>query len=223
MKSHRAEVRSMLLDPSTPLAAALRECVALAEENGDTAFAAWADRELTGHPTGGPGPVYRRISAPIYGEALRHGSPVRQHLRVEDLAATHREEVTRHDAALALHQGVAVLEAALADGGEWRGRAAVLIPELPQSAELIRLMPPRADDLRFHTLYWAISAQTIEQVLAAIRQTAETRVRALKISTAAAAEDQVSTQTRWTKIGVIIGAAALVVTVIGVIVAIALG
>jgi hypothetical protein len=50
---------------------------------------------------------------------------------------------------------------------------------LPHAAELLRLLPERADQLQFHTLFWAVSTGAVTEVLTAIRATAKTRLAAL--------------------------------------------
>lgn len=177
--SHRAQVQSQLLDPAIPVSTGLRALIVLAEEHGAAATAAWARQELEGHPAGRV-PDYRKITAPIYGMAMRHGSPVYQGLALADLPASHRDEVSQRHAALGLYQDVATLEQMLLPAPEYAlGPHQMLRPELPNAGELIRLLPPRTDDLRFHTLYWWIKPADVQGVLDKIRTVAEAKAVAL--------------------------------------------
>jgi AbiTii len=178
--SHRAQVQSLLLDQATPLVKALNATIVLADEYGDAATAAWARQEIDGYPVGGPLPDYRKVVAPIVGAGMPHGREARCRLSLADLPASRRAEIARLDTELGLPHGVSFLE-----GGRNRTLLPatphpLLRPELPGAAELIRLLPERADGITFATLYWDIGSRSAADVLARIRATAEERVRALE-------------------------------------------
>jgi AbiTii len=197
--SHRANVQNQLLEPTIAVSTGLRALVVLADELHDPATAAWARQELGGHPADGPVPDYRKVTAPIYGVALQHGSLVRELLDLADLPAPYRDEISRRHAALGLHQGVAALERALQPESAYEyGPHPVLRPQLPHADELARLLPARPDGLRFTELYWMIGSDSVRGMLDAIRSTAEVKLRALPEPPPPAGIEEGRTQTRWT-------------------------
>jgi hypothetical protein len=174
------DVHARLLDPASPLAPGLRALLALAHERGDTATEAWARQELGGYLGGVDLPGYRKISAPIYGAALRDGATDLQHLGLDDLPADHRNQIGQLDANLGLRHGVADLEQALPRDGRYPlDTDPVLRPALPGYAQMLDHLSERPDGLPFAILYWLISASTVTDVLTAIRDTAEAKLRAL--------------------------------------------
>jgi hypothetical protein len=214
MPTDHAQVRRMLRDPQTPLTDALRELTVLADGLGATAVSAWARQELDGYSPTGPVPGYRRIAAPIVGEAIESGAPLRRDVDLADLPAAYRDEVTAAGAALALPEGVAALERLLAEGGPWTGTNAVQRRELPHLPQLLRLLPARTDQLHFVTLFWAISADHVAETLRAIRAEAETRLAAVPNPPPASA----APPPRFVKITSVTG---LIIAAVGVLVAIA--
>ncbi|WP_199515720.1 AbiTii domain-containing protein [Nucisporomicrobium flavum] len=218
----RTQVQTHLLDPVTPVSTGLRALVALADAIGERVTATWARQELDGHPADRL-PDYRRVTAPIYGMAMRAGAPVYQRVDLADLPASHREEISRRHAALGLHQGVVTLERALVPQPEYAlSPDPILHPDLPADVELIRLMPPRDDDLRFAKLYWAIKPDDVRGVLDAIRAAAETKVRALNLPDPAGS-DETRKQTWWTKFSGLATAIGLVIALVAIAVTVAMG
>lgn len=170
---HRAEIQGRLLDPRVPLATALRELIVFADSVGDENLAIWARSELYGWPAENPAPGYRRVGAPIHGVSTGADGLIIRDVAITDLAVEAQPAIRRMNAQLTLRQGVGVLEHALAAGPDPYDQTAILRIELPEAALLAQAIPRSAGGLNFHTLHWAIGAETVREVLARIRRASE--------------------------------------------------
>ena len=99
----RAWVHRDLLDPQVPLAAGLRRLILLAQEEGDHGVAELTRRELYGRWPSEQWPFYRRVTAPLYGEAVGAVQPVIREVARTELPAAHQDRVVRLGDELCLH------------------------------------------------------------------------------------------------------------------------
>jgi len=175
-----AQIEAEALDESSPVAGALRKCVALGGKAGSSELRDWATSELRGYENEEALPPYRVVAAPLRIDGatpggLITGQPIAPSVLPDFVQENVKEEFK-------FMTGVGELEA-VAGSAEAAGDPVKL--QLPMGGDVARLMNVERQDpsQTILAVYWAISPATVRGILDQVRTILVQLVAELQAST----------------------------------------
>ena len=166
-KSLVTRIEEAALSSNTPLADALRLCVALGGKAGSLELREWAARELRGYNTQHDLPEYRRVAAPICIDGVR-GNPVVGGAIITGQRISPRElpdVVTEHiDEEVEIRLPISEID-------ELSRRREPVKLSLPMGADVVRLMNHEAHDplANIQNVYWSVAPSTLASIVDQVR------------------------------------------------------
>ncbi len=158
------QIETDALDPSVPLATALRKCVSLGGRAKSSELRDWASQELRGYEPGAEDlPSFRRVGAILKADShTRYGVTTGQVLTSSHLPEFAREALTNE---LAMSQGVGELEALVAQAQRGEDNSLKMVSE--RASDLAAYMSNNA--FTVDVIYHEVSASVLAGVLDQIR------------------------------------------------------